>query len=50
LRAPPVSTLGREGGQRRFEHPQDGVLVFVQHVLADVDRVDFRLMAQIPAV
>ncbi|WP_428333951.1 helix-turn-helix transcriptional regulator [Novosphingobium sp.] len=41
--------LGREGGPRRFDHPQDGALFFMQHVLADVDRGDFRLIALIPA-
>ena len=40
---------GREGGPRHFNHPGDGALSFVQHVLADVDRGDFRLIALIPA-
>jgi len=40
--------LAREGGQRRFVHPDDGPLTFVQHVLADVERGDFRLIALIP--
>ena len=43
------SVIGREGGPRRFDHPHDGALYFVQHVLADVDRGDFRLIALIPA-
>jgi len=42
--------VGREGGPRQFNHPQDGALYFVQHVLADVDRGDFRLIALIPPV
>jgi transcriptional regulator with XRE-family HTH domain len=40
--------LGREGGPRRFDHPQDGTLAFVQHVLADTERGDFRLIALVP--
>jgi transcriptional regulator with XRE-family HTH domain len=43
------AVLGREGGRRRFDHPLDGALTFDQHVLADVDRGDFRLIALIPA-
>ena len=43
------AVLGREGGQRRFDHPADGPLAFDQHVLADVERGDFRLIALIPA-
>jgi len=41
--------LGREGGPRRFDHPHDGPQAFVQHVLADVERGDFRLIVLIPA-
>jgi len=41
--------LGREGGQRRFDHPAQGPLAFDQHVLADVARGDFRLIALVPA-
>ena len=40
---------GREGGPRLFNHPHDGPLALVQHVLADVDRGDFRLIVLIPA-
>jgi len=40
--------LGREGGERRFDHPEDGPVTYVQHVLADVERGDFRLIALIP--
>lgn len=43
------SVLGREGGERRFNHPEDGPATYVQHVLADVERGDFRLIALIPA-
>ena len=41
--------LGRAGGLRQFDHPEDGPLVFIQHVLADVERGDFRLIVLIPA-
>jgi len=40
--------LAREGGSRRFDHPDQGPLGYVQHVLADVERGDFRLIALIP--
>jgi transcriptional regulator with XRE-family HTH domain len=43
------SVLGREGGLRRFNHPTDGTLAYVQHALADVERGDFRLFALVPA-
>jgi transcriptional regulator with XRE-family HTH domain len=40
--------LGREGGQRRFAHPDLGPLAFVQHALADGERGDFRLIVLVP--
>jgi transcriptional regulator with XRE-family HTH domain len=38
------SVLAREGGLRLFQHPQDGLLRFTQHTLAEVERGDFRLV------
>jgi transcriptional regulator with XRE-family HTH domain len=38
------SVLAREGGARDFLHPEDGLLHFTQHTLADVEREDFRLV------
>lgn len=43
------SVLAREGGLRRFEHPEDGPLAFTQHTLAEVERGDFRLVVLQPA-
>lgn len=38
------SVLAREGGLRLFQHPQDGLLRFTQHTLAEAERGDFRLV------
>ncbi|MFT3965460.1 MAG: hypothetical protein QM690_06230, partial [Sphingobium sp.] len=38
------AVAGREGGPRRFDHPQDGLLSFEQHSLSDAERPDFRLV------
>ena len=43
------SVLDREGGLRRFHHPEDGPLRFMQHTLAEVERGDFRLVVLQPA-
>lgn len=43
------SVLAREGGARDFLHPEDGLLHFTQHTLADVEREDFRLVFLEPA-
>ena len=38
----------RTGGMRVFEHPQDGLLHFTQHTVAEVERGDFRLVVLKP--
>ena len=43
------SVLAREGGTRRFIHPADGPLTFIQHSLAEAERSDFRLVVLQPA-
>jgi hypothetical protein len=43
------AVLAREGGLRRFQHPEDGPLAFIQHTLAEVERGDFRLVALQPS-
>ena len=40
--------LDREGGLRRFLHPQDGPLCFEQHVMQAADRSDFKLVTLRP--
>nr|WP_184002406.1 helix-turn-helix transcriptional regulator [Stakelama sediminis] len=42
------TVLAREGGLRRFEHPDDGPLCFTQHTVSEVERGDFRLVALEP--
>jgi len=42
------AVLAREGGPRRFTHPQDGALTYSQHTLAEVERGDFRLVVLQP--
>lgn len=39
----------RSGGLRRFNHPQDGPLAFVQHSFLPAERMDFKLVALLPA-
>lgn len=43
------TVLAREGGQRVFCHPEQGLIHFVQHTLADVERGDFRVVFLEPA-
>ncbi|WP_443478483.1 helix-turn-helix domain-containing protein [Novosphingobium aerophilum] len=38
------SVLAREGGTRTFRHPDEGMIRFTQHTLADVERGDFRVV------
>ncbi|MFK4873617.1 helix-turn-helix domain-containing protein [Novosphingobium sp. ZW T3_23] len=38
------TVLAREGGERVFQHPDDGRLHFTQHTLSDVERGDFRVV------
>lgn len=38
----------REGGRRRFFHPQEGKLVFEQHTLRPAERPDFKLVVLQP--
>jgi len=38
----------REGGLRRFDHPEDGPLSFRQHTLLAAERPDFKLVALLP--
>lgn len=40
--------LGREGGLRRFEHPQDGLLTFEQFTFQPADRPDCKLVLLAP--
>jgi len=40
--------LDREGGERRFHHPKDGLLRFEQHSLQATDRSDFKLVVLQP--
>jgi len=42
------SVAEREGGLRRFDHPEDGPLRFRQHTLLAADRPDFKLVALEP--
>ncbi|WP_157215836.1 MmyB family transcriptional regulator [Flavisphingomonas formosensis] len=42
------SVAEREGGRRRFDHPEDGRLCFRQHTLLAADRPDFKLVALEP--
>lgn len=42
------SVLAREGGTRRFLHPEHGLITFTQHSLAEVERGDFKLVALQP--
>lgn len=42
------SVSAREGGLRLFKHPDDGLLRFTQHTLAEVERGDFRLVVLQP--
>lgn len=43
------AVLGREGGLRRFDHPQDGPLSFEQHTFQPADRPDCKLVLLAPA-
>ena len=38
------AVLAREGGLREFLHPEDGLMHFTQHTLAEVERGDFRVV------
>lgn len=40
--------LDREGGERKFHHPEDGSLRFMQHSLQATDRSDFKLVVLQP--
>jgi transcriptional regulator with XRE-family HTH domain len=39
----------RTGGLRRFNHPQQGALAFVQHSYLPTERTDYKLVALLPA-
>ncbi len=38
----------RAGGQREFDHPQEGRLVFVQHTFNPAERPDYKLVMLVP--
>jgi transcriptional regulator with XRE-family HTH domain len=40
--------LEREGGARSFNHPQDGLLRFIQHSFSPSDRPDYKLVILTP--
>jgi len=42
------AVAGREGGERRFLHPEDGPLLFEQHTLCAAERADFKLVVLEP--
>jgi transcriptional regulator with XRE-family HTH domain len=42
------AVLGREGGLRRFQHPQDGALAFSQFTFHPADRPDCKLVLLAP--
>ena len=42
------AVLGREGGLRRFDHPQDGVLAFEQFTFQPAERPDWKLVLLAP--
>ncbi len=42
------AVAGREGGLRRFNHPQDGDLAFHQHTFTPTDRPDYKLVVLAP--
>lgn len=44
------AVLGREGGMRLFDHPQDGLLRFEQHTLCAAERPDFKLVMLEPSL
>ena len=39
----------REGGLRLFNHPDDGVVSFIQHTFAPAERPDYKLVINTPA-
>ena len=43
------AVAGREGGLRRFHHPQDGDLAFHQHTFTPTDRPDYKLVLLTPS-
>lgn len=43
------AVLEREGGDRAFNHPEDGRLRFVQHTFSPAERPDCKLVVLIPA-
>jgi len=42
------AVLAREGGLRRFNHPEDGLLAFEQHSFQPADRPDWKLVLLTP--
>ncbi|WP_109807277.1 helix-turn-helix transcriptional regulator [Sphingosinithalassobacter portus] len=42
------SVMAREGGTRRFTHPTDGDLNFIQHTLNPAERPDHKLVILVP--
>lgn len=44
------AVAGREGGERRFLHPEDGPLHFEQHTLCAAERPDFKLVMLEPVL
>lgn len=43
------AVLEREGGRRRFRHPEDGPLAFEQHSFTPAERPDYKLVVLTPA-
>ena len=43
------SVLGREGGLRGFNHPEDGALAYRQHSYSPADRPDTKFVLLVPA-
>lgn len=41
--------VAREGGARRFNHPDSGLLTYEQHTFSPADRPDYKLVVLIPA-
>jgi transcriptional regulator with XRE-family HTH domain len=42
------SVIGREGGLRRFHHPEQGPLCFDQHTFSPAERPDYKLVVLTP--
>lgn len=43
------SVIGRHGGRRTFNHPEDGLLLFDQRTYSPADRPDYKVVVLIPA-